>query len=821
MFMKKYSLLILFILPAFAQLAAFTNQKASLKGKVTDKETGQSLPGVAIYFPDLKTGTITDRSGRFFINDLPAAKVIVKVSFIGYATVTQVVDLSQHDSIDFVLEESPAEMSELVVIGLSQATEQLRSPSPISVISSEELTQNSSSNLMDAIAKEPGISQVSTGTGISKPVIRGLGYNRVVVVNDGIRQEGQQWGDEHGVEIDEYSVSKVEILKGPASLAYGSDAMAGVINMVSAPTLPVGEVKGEVLAAYHTSNGLFGASANITGNVKGFIWDARFSRKMAHDYRNKYDGHVYNSGFEETNFKAILGVNKSWGYSHLHLSSYFMQPEIAEGERDSASGKFIRSFVLNDSTATDTIVGKEDFKSYTQSLPRQEVLQRKIVSNNVFFIKRNRLNVILGWQQNSRKEFADIFNPDAYELYFLLNSLHYDLRFVFPERNGMQLAAGINGMKQHSQNKGEEFLVPEYNLFDFGAYFTLRKTWEKAELSGGARFDSRDVSTAALFLDGNEEPAAPADTGITQKFEDIDRTFSNATGSLGFSYFITKKLYTKLNASKGFRSPNIAELGSNGIHEGTQRYLIGNADMKAETSWQFDYALGFNSRHVTAELDLFSNMISNYIYLARLQSAFGGDSIVDPAEPVQTFKYAQGNATLNGGEFILDVHPHPLDWLHFKNSFSFVNAMQKNAADSAKYLPFTPAPRFTSELKAEFRKAGKFLRNFFARIGGDVFFKQDKVYYAYNTETATPGYTLLNLGLGADLVKGEKTLLSLIFNVNNVLDVAYQSHLSRLKYAPVNYATGRMGIYNMGRNFSVKLIVPFTIKKRKTEEEVK
>ena len=168
------------------------------------------------------------------------------------------------------------------------------------------MLRNSATNIIDAISNVPGVSQITVGPIISKPVIRGLGYNRVVTVNDGVRQEGQQWFDEFGIEIDEYTVDKVEILKGPASLSYGSDAMAGVINMLAAPPLPEGKIKGSFLENYQTNNGLWAGSFNLGGNSKGFIWDLRYTNKMAHCYKNKYDGFVANSGYSESNFKTLL-----------------------------------------------------------------------------------------------------------------------------------------------------------------------------------------------------------------------------------------------------------------------------------------------------------------------------------------------------------------------------------------------------------------------------------------------------------------------------------------------------------------------------------
>lgn len=259
---KSYIILLPLLLFILDNIFALNNEvsKISLSGKITDKKTGEVLIGVTIYMPDLQKGTSSDHEGNYKIENLPQTNVLVQVSFIGYRTLIETIDLDSVSVNNFEMEYTATELNEVVVTGLSKAAEQKRTPTPIRVIPKLILLQNSSTNIIDAIASQPGISQVTTGTGISKPVIRGLGYNRVVVVNDGIRQEGQQWGDEHGIEIDEFSVDKVEILKGPASLAYGSDAMAGVINMLSAPTLPEGKIEGNIVANYQTNNGLIGYS---------------------------------------------------------------------------------------------------------------------------------------------------------------------------------------------------------------------------------------------------------------------------------------------------------------------------------------------------------------------------------------------------------------------------------------------------------------------------------------------------------------------------------------------------------------------------------
>jgi len=812
--MKKcllvFGIIILISFTTFAKIE-ITSGKTVLSGKITDKDTGEPLPGVSIYIPDLKTGSVSGTDGTYKIEYLPRAKVLVHVSFIGYKLVAEFIDLNNTSIKDFALEESAAELNEVIVTGLSRAAEKNRTPTPISVIPPIQLLQNSSSNIIDALARKPGISQVTTGSGISKPVIRGLGYNRVVTINDGIRQEGQQWGDEHGIEIDEYAVSKVEILKGPASLSYGSDAMAGVINLLSAPTLPDGNIMGNILTDYQTNNGLIGYSANFAGNKKGFMWNVRYSNKMAHSYQNKYDGYVFNSGYKENTVSGIIGLNKSWGYSHLHFSMYNLTPGIVEGERDSATGKFVKHFALNDSTESEIIATKKDLLSYQPLTPYQKVHHYKVVINNSFIIGDGSLKATIGWQQNQRQEYGDILNEDQYGLYFLLNTINYEVRYILPEKNNLNISFGANGMQQVSQNKGTEYLVPEYNLFDVGIFAIAKKSLGKLDISGGLRYDSRKEHGKDLYLSTTGIKVNENYPNSYHQFTAFKSSFSGISGSIGATYQFSQMVFTKLNLSRGFRAPSIGEAGANGVHDGTIRYEIGDPTLKAENSLQLDYAIGLNSKHVTAELDLFSNSINNFIFSHKLESIVGGDSLT---QGYSMFKFVSGNANLFGGEISIDIHPHPLDWLHFENSFSYVRSTQKGQPESTKYLPFTPAPKFTSELKATAKKLGRNIANAYIKIGVDNYFTQNNFYAAYGTETATPGYTLLNFGFGTDITSKSRTILSLYMSADNITNVAYQSHLSRLKYGPVNNITGRTGVYNMGRNISFKLIIPINFSKK-------
>ncbi len=681
-------------------------------------------------------------------------------------------------------------LNELTVTGVTGDTKLRHATAPVSIITSQVLRSTASTNIIDAISHQPGISQLTTGGSISKPIIRGLGYNRVVVMSEGVRQEGQQWGDEHGVEVDGSSVNSVEILKGPASLMYGSDAMAGVVILHPQATLPEGEIRANVSTEYQTNNGLFGYNLSLAGNQKGFVWDARYSDKMAHAYKNKYDGYVPGSQFRERAGRLMVGINKSWGHSRLVWTTYHLTPGIVEGDRDPETGELEHA---KDWTG----------HQYSKSLPFQQVKHYKLVWDNAVNLPSGYLKAIIGYQQNRRQEFEE--SEDDYELFFKMHTLTYDLRYVTEEFNGWKLSTGIGGMYQQSGNKGEEYLIPDYRLFDFGIYATATKTLgDRWTLNGGVRYDHRRLHGDELMEDDE------------MRFTDFTRHFNGLTGSIGVVCNINEHFNLRLNVARGFRTPNMSELASNGVHEGSVRYEIGDQQLKSEYSLQADLGLDFTSRYVSAQLALFANRIDNYIFTHRISETIDPDYL--------TYAYTQGDARLLGFEAGFDFHP--VHSVHFSNTFSYVDARLLHQPDATKYLPFTPAPRWTSELKWElFHHSHStihhhhttdaahraWFNNLYVAAGLDCYLKQTHIYSADDTETATPGYALLSLSAGTDIqIKGKK-VAELYITADNLLNKAYQNHLSRLKYADENNVTGRRGVFNMGRNITFKVVVPIQI----------
>jgi iron complex outermembrane receptor protein len=801
----------------------------SLSGHITDSH-GAPLPGATVYIADLKLGVIADSAGNYVFKTLPSGRYLVEAHSVGYKTLTKTAVITGPVNLDFVLSDTYVEESAVVVTGLSKATQIKRNPVPIVAISHDYLATNISTNAIDALVKIPGVRAVTTGPNVSKPFIRGLGYNRILTLYDGIRQEGQQWGDEHGIEVDQYAIDHVEVIKGPASLSFGSDALAGVVNLI--PTQPAAEGKmiGDVVLDYQTNNKNIGGSAMLGATKNGFEWLARVSHKQAVDYQDKIDGRVFGTAYNETDWNASLGLHKKWGYSHLDVVAYNDLQEIPDGGRDSLTGQFTRQIEENPN-APRQIVSSHDLNSYTIEPLHQHVQHYRVYSANSFTLgEYGRLQVNLGYQRSLRKEFSHPTAPSIPGLDLQLNTYSYDIKYFLPELGDWNITAGINGMYQdNAVTNGTEFIIPSYHQFDIGPFLLAKKSFDKLDVAGGIRFDSRAFHNFTLYtqtdpVTGFDKPVSGADTaGADIPFSAYRQHFSGVSGSLGGTYNFSDKFSIKANIARGFRAPNIAEISANGVHPGTGFYQLGNPDFKPEFSLQEDIGLIFSSRYVVATLDLFNNVITNYIYNRKLTTASGTDSTVQgggPNEGLPYFQFVASKAHLYGGEISIDIHP--VKALHFENSLSLVygdnkGSQPKSIGDSGRYLPFIPPAHGISELRYEFSSRTSRMSHAFVKIQLEYSAAQNRAYIAYNTETPTAGYTLFNAGIGGTFAnKTGKTILNIYLMGDNLFNVAYYDHLSRLKYflySP-NDTNPAHGLYNMGRNFSFKLDFPlnFTLK---------
>ena len=417
----------LLIILIFSTLSIPLLGQHTIIGVITDRETNETLIGATLYFPDLYKGTTSDINGEYNIASLPTGNFNLKISFMGYKAKVLHIHLERDTTINIAMTPDLKEMKEVIVTGLSKSTELRISPVPAVITSREQLFEYSATNLIDGLANNPGIEQLTTGPAISKPIIRGLGGNRILSLYNGLRQEGQQWGAEHGIEIDEFSIEKIEIIKGPGSIAYGSDAMAGVINFLTPHEIEAGSIKGAIDAGYQTNNNQYNISGSTSGNINGLNWRARATGKQAGNYQNRYDGKVFNSGFNEVDWDAQIGLNKSWGFSHIYVSNFDQHLGIITGRRD-ANGFFTRPNIDSNGQHVETTVTDEELSGYKLFVPQQRLRHFRIGTSNQFYFNKSSLMVKLDYQVNQREAFGHVDEPTEQEVYFKLKTSNYNIK---------------------------------------------------------------------------------------------------------------------------------------------------------------------------------------------------------------------------------------------------------------------------------------------------------------------------------------------------------------------------------------------------------
>ncbi|HTB05857.1 MAG TPA: TonB-dependent receptor [Bacteroidia bacterium] len=840
---SKILLCIAFIITGLSVFA-----QNGLTGKVSDSANGSGLPGAVVYIPDLKVAAQTNSDGSYTISNIPKGTFVVEVHILGYKVISEAIKIDGIVNQNYSLIESEFQEDEVVVTGNSKASEAEHNPQPTTDVTNEYLNQHSSTNVIDAIATAPGVAVITDGQSIGKPIIRGLGYNRVLTINDGVEQVDQPWFDEFGIEADPDAVNRYEILKGPGSLAYGSDAISGVLNLIPEDPLPAGQIKGDVLFNYQSNNGLINNMAHIAGTTMGGIsWSARVDNTMAHAYQNPYDGYVLNSQFSNFNADGTIGIHKSWGYSQLHASYFYMNTGIVDGTRDSVGNQLMPVYYTGITpTAPFPFAyvepNQQDEKTYTPFVIYQYIHHYKLVWDNSIALGNGAIKAIFSYQRNQRQEMNDPTQPNVPIIYYNSNALTYDVRYVAPQIGNFNFSVGANGVYQDSKSLGFVQLIPDYNYMQIGGFAIASEKIGKLNLSGGIRYDTRTftgeehwVSTDTL---SPQEPVAPNTPNSFEEFVPFTTTFSGMSGSFGATYDFTKTVYAKANIARGWRAPNVNECAANGVHDGTVVYEIGDPNIKPETSLEEDIAFGVNSKDVNFEVDGFINTISNFIYARGLLSANGGDSTSNalsvngtlfPDAPV--FKYENGNAQLEGGEMTLDIHPSGLKWLEINSTLSYVTGGLTGVSDSTKYLPFVPPMRITADLILHFGKVCSFIKDAYVRFGVMNVAQQSNVYreaaiYTALSSSSTPyeyaasqnaeaGYTLFNAGLGGHILNHRGKEACEIFVIcNNLTNVGYMDYMSRFKYYPYNPSTNRVGVFNMGRNISVKLIIPINFSEK-------
>jgi len=729
-----------------------SNAQNKIVGKIND-QNNLPLPGATIFISDMNKGTISDKNGNYQLVNLPDGKNRIQYSFIGFANHIETVELNGESiELNIILKQTAVEAEEVVVSGVYSST-QHDNAVKIDVLKLDLQTIKITPNFSEVLTQVPGVDMISKGSGVSKPVIRGLSMNDILVLNNGVRFENYQYSSHHPLGIDEFGIEDVEIIKGPASLLYGSDAIGGVINFIKEKPAPVGNILGDYnLQLFSNTLGMTN-NFGLKGASKKFFGGIRVSQKTNSDFLQGGGAFVPNSRFNEMSVKGNAGYTDKIGTFKLFYDFNNQKLGLVEDE------------------AIDEITerGRENNIWY------QELNTHLLSSQNKLYLGKFKLDVNSALQNTELIHYGDV---DVYEIQMRLSTLTYEARLHLPSKENSEYIIGFQGFNQTNTNLNdrETMLLPDAVTNNYSAFGLLQYTFfKKLKLQTGVRYDNKSISTQAI--------GSPTDP-MTYRAA-LDKYFGSFSGSYGATYNFSEKLLFRANFAAAYRTPNLAELTSNGQHE--LRYEIGDNNLIPENAYETDLSIHYHKDNFTFDITGFYNIVNNYIFISPT-----GDTTYSG---INIYKYKQANSALFGGEAGLHIHPKPIEWLHFETTFSSVIGKQ----DNGDYLPFMPAHKLRIELRAEKGKL-LFLQKAFVSVYTTTAFNQKNV---APDETSTSGYSLFDMSIGGN-IKIQNQLMSVSISANNLFDRKYIDHLSTLK---------EVGSFNPGRNIALSLRIPFSITK--------
>jgi iron complex outermembrane receptor protein len=727
--MKKYIFLI--ILMGFTTMSFAQN---SVSGTIKN-ENNETISNVEISVSDAAIQTKSNEKGQFEIKNLPIGKLILVFKKDKFEIKSEAISIGNQEQkiLDIILENEEHHIDEILVSSVFNKT-QNENVVKIDHINLKQIQNEGAINLSDALATNPGVSVVSTGVSIGKPVIRGLSGNRVLTYAQGIRLENQQFGEEHGLGLNSNGQESVEIIKGPASLLYGSDAMGGVLYFN--PEKYAANNKTELSVNQVVNSNTQGSNSSVTLKTSEdkFKFLVQNNYTTHADYKTPNGETVVNTRFIEKDFKIGTSFATSryvadFRYNYNDLNLGLPEEEI------------------------------EDSRFRTPLFPSQKIENHLLSFNQKLFFKNSKLEATAGYVFNDRKELESI---DEIALFMKLKTFNYNVRYYLPDFGKFETIIGFQGMNQENRNFGEERLIPDAKIADIGFFGTSQYKFNKNLLQFGVRYDFRNVNIEEF-----------GEIGTEGSFQKLDKNFESINASFGFKTEITEKITTRINIATGFRVPNLSELSSNGVHEGSNRYEIGNSNLKNEQNFQVDLNVDYNAEHFDFFANGFYNNINNYIFISP-----NGNTIDDNF----VYDYLQNNAVLFGGETGIHLHLHEIDWLHMTSSYEMVIGQLNNNSS----LPLIPANQWKNNFRANF-DVSKNIKNSFIFLQANYTFNQNNI---SQFETKTNDYLLLSSGIGTD-IQLNKSKFNLYLTATNLLNKEYVAHLSRLKAD---------GIYNMGRN---------------------
>ncbi len=774
-----------------------------LSGRVVD-ESGQALTGATVFLQPAKKGAVANDEGRFAIDGLPEGSYIMEISFIGYNSLIDTISLSRDRTYHAELSVANVGLQEVVVTDNYVERRKKEESLSIEIVNDDYLKQNLGGSLVKSIERLPGVSAMEIGSGHAKPVIRGLGFNRVVVAENGIKHEAQQWGADHGLEIDQYAVENIEVIKGPASLMYGSDAIGGVIDMKNRKLPTKNSWGGNVDLSGKSNNDFLGTSVSLYGRKDRFFVDARATLLDYGDYKvpaDSVDIYSYRAALHDNNLRNTAGQEKN-----LHLSFGIVQERFQSrfyvSNVSGKSGFFANAHGLEPRNVDADL---HDKSNRDIQYPYQTVDHFKLINKSYYKWEKLKLEVDMGFQRNFRQEWSQYvnhgympavfpdtvnFNPDL-ERQFEKYIYSGNVKIAYPVTDKTQLKAGISGQYQDNRIDGRGFIIPAFRQLNLGGYaFAKHSFTENSLIQMGMRYDFGRLRTDE-YRDWFPSPVVSNGDSTYQYLEradNISQRFSNFSWSVGYNYN-PEKWSLKANIGKSFRMPIAKELAANGVNYHHFRYEVGSRDLSPEISWQLDAGIEYNSRRFAIGATPFVNYFSNYIYLnptAEHDRLYGNGN--------QVFYYTQSEVFRYGGE--VHAHYELLKNLKMGMIGEYVYSEQLSGEKKGFTLPYSPPSSVVFNLKYQKRKA---------RIADNAYITLDyRITAAQNDivppEEPTDGYQVVNLGLGGD-VKLSNRKVNISLQVQNLLNNKYFNHTSY--YRLIN-------VPEPGRNFIVNVSIPFS-----------
>jgi iron complex outermembrane receptor protein len=769
----------LFILLAFLPFTGFsqTNCHCTLKGIVASKENKEKVPGAYVYIKGTNKATISDAKGAFVIKDLCPGKYTLVCQMASFDPIETVINLEDEKEEDFLLSSHEEHLQEVFVQGRKQEiTSQLKGE-----LSAEERSQKDGLSLGEMLKGLTGVQSLQTGSSVSKPVIHGLHSSRVIILNQGVRQEGQNWGSEHAPEIDPFVSKNIQVIKGPGGLRYGGDAIGGII-MLEPNALPdSAALHGSVQSIYFTNGRQGVISGLLEGGIprhKGWGWRLQGTWKDGGNVQAA-DYYLSNTGVKEENVSFALGYKSNLFGTDVFVSRFHTVIGIYEGSHIGNISDLEKSIALDRPLKVftpDKFIRKID-------RPNQDVWH-DLAKIKAFYHLPNQatLRATAAVQSDERWEL-DVLRAgkNVNTLRFNLNTSSVEL--LYDETNTNKLwkgQAGFTFLDQGNITSGRKVpnptlttsLLPNYSLQNTGIFAIEKRTTEKWELETGLRYDVKQIETHRPRI--NFSP-----TILRTKQE-----FAGFSGSLAFKYHWNQATESFISISRAFRAPGGNELFSNGVHHGAGAYEIGDANLKGEKGTNLSLSTNFNPERWDIEIGLYSNFIQNFIYLR--PEVLNGKAVyattVRGVFPI--FTYQQIDARFQGVDFQATYLISPR--LSVQQKTSLVRAFDTK---NDQFMVNIPVDRFEYLIRYAFQK-----RNAYVSGGITQVSRQTRVEAGSDYASPPAGYFLVNLNGGITFKKIDVNL-----RISNALNTAYRDYLNRFRY----YAD------DQGRNISLRVLYNF------------